>query len=454
MTDHDLQFTTSHPRNPLSRRQLLQRALATSVAIGAAGSASQVVAGPGTAPTQQDPLAQEVTLKLNGRTGPEQEMFEKFIAKFSESNPGVTIKGEYFAGANQEYFQKIAVLFAGGNPGDLVWLSSIEGYYDYAARDQLLPVDDLITRDTIDGSQWYPAAFQMMEVEGHRYGLPLWSHPSIVGLYYNQDLLAESGVGVPDATWTTDQLASAAQQVTKVSGRTFQQMGYMPAVQLFNGLMQVIPSFGGTVISDDGKTLMLDTPEAKAGIQWLADLFVTNKVAPPPGTQDVGQLMASSKGGMMAGGYWNRWTAEATWEFNWGMAPMSLGPAGTNGPMLQTDAFVINKGTQYADQAWEFEKFASSKDAGMILWDSNYIPGSRPDVWEDPKLTENAVHATWIKAMQEARPLEYPANFRLRELEIAINQVLGNIWIGNKSVDDAVAEAMQTGQQIMDKPIS
>jgi multiple sugar transport system substrate-binding protein len=259
---------------------------------------------------------------------------------------------------------------------------------------------------------------------------------------------------VPDETWTTDQLASAAQQVTKVSGRTFEQMGYMPAVGLFNGLMQVIPSFGGDVLSEDGKTLTLDTPESKAAIQWLADLFVTEKVAPPPGTQDVTQLMASSKGGMLAGGYWNRWSAEATWEFNWGMAPMSLGPAGTNGPMLQTDAFVVNKGTEYADQAWAFEKYVSSHDAGMILWDSNYIPGSRPDVWEDPKLTENTVHATWIKAMQEARPLEYPANFRLRELEIAINQVLGNIWIGNKSVDDAVAEAMSAGQQILDKSIS
>jgi ABC-type glycerol-3-phosphate transport system substrate-binding protein len=63
--------------------------------------------------------------------------FEKFIAAFKETHPEITIEGEYFAGANQEYFQKIAVLFAGGNPGDLVWLSSLEGYYDYAARDYL-----------------------------------------------------------------------------------------------------------------------------------------------------------------------------------------------------------------------------------------------------------------------------------------------------------------------------
>lgn len=410
--------------SPITRRQLLKTASAgMTVAAGAATLAADATAAPSSAQTSVDALRQEVTLKLNGRTGAEQEMFEKFIAAFAATNPDIRIEGEYFAGANQEYFQKIAVLFAGGNPGDLVWLSSLEGYYDYAARDQLYAVDELIARDAVDGTQWYPAAEAMMEVNGARYGLPLWSHPSIVGLYYNQDLLEAGGVGVPDETWTTDQLASAAQTVTKVSGRTFEQMGYMPATQFFNGLSQVVPSFGGQVLSEDGTAVTLDSPEAKAAIQWLADLFVTSRVAPPPGQQDINQLMAK-------------------------------GPAGINGAMLQTDAFAISSTSQATEQAWEFEKFVSSHEAGMILWESNYIPGSRPDVWEDPVLTENAIHAIWIKAMQEAAPLRYPANFRLREFEIAMDQILGNIWIGNRSVDDAVAEAMQTGQQIIDKPIS
>jgi len=447
----------SHNRvnGPVTRRQLLKRAAASAAAVSASAAVyAEASASPSQTATSADLLAQDVTLKLNGRTGAEQEMFEKFIAGFAQSNPGIKIEGEYFAAANQEYFQKIAVLFAGGNPGDLVWLSSLEGYYDYAARDQLFAVDEFIARDAIDGAQWYPAADAMMEVEGQRYGLPLWSHPSIVGLYYNQDLLDAGGVGVPDETWTTDQLASAAAAVTKLNGRTYEQMGYSPATQFFNELSQVIPSFGGQVISDDGTRITIDSPEAKAALQWLADLFVTAKVAPPPGQQDIGQVMASGKGAMRAGGYWDRWAAETTWEFNWGMAPMPKGAAGTNGAMLQTDAFAISAGTQNAEAAWEFEKFATSHDAGMILWDSNYIPGSRPDVWEDPAVMENAIHSIWIKAMQEAAPLRYPANYRLREFEIAMDQILGNLWIGNRSVDEAVAEAMTTGQEIMDKPIS
>jgi multiple sugar transport system substrate-binding protein len=439
----------------MNRRDLLKLAGASAAAGSLTTAASATsIASPGQVDTAFDLLAQEVTLKLNGRTGAEQEMFEKFIAKFAESNPGIIIEGEYFAGANQEYFQKMAVLFAGGNQGDLVWLSSLEGYYDYAARNSLLAVDDFIAKDAIDGSEWYPAAYDMMEVEGKRYGLPLWSHPSIVGLYYNQDLLEAGGVGIPDETWDTDKLASAAESLTKLNGRTYEQMGYYPATQFFNGLSQVIPSFGGQVISEDGTKITIDSAESKAALQWLQDLFVTSKVSPPPGQQDIGQIMASGKGAMRSGGYWDRWAAETTWEFNWGMAPMPKGPAGTNGSMLQTDAFAISASTENADAAWEFEKFATSHDAGMILWDSNYIPGSRPDVWEDPTVMENKIHSIWIKAMQEAAPLRYPANYRLREFEIAMDQILGNLWLGNRSVDDAVAEAMATGQEIMDKPIS
>lgn len=447
--------TRHEPTGPMTRRKLLQRAAASAAAVS---TASAIHAESGASPAQTernvDLLAQEVTLKLNGRTGAEQEMFEQFIAQFAETHPEITIEGEYFAGANQEYFQKIAVLFAGGNPGDLVWLSSLEGYYDYAARDSLYAVDEFIARDAIDGAEWYPAAYEMMAVEGSRYGLPLWSHPSIVGLYYNQDLLEAGGVEIPDENWTTDQLASAAATLTKLNGRTYEQMGYYPATQFFNGLSQVIPSFGGQVISEDGTQITIDSPEARAALQWLQDLFVTSKVAPPPGQQDIGQIMASGKGAMRSGGYWDRWAAETTWEFNWGMAPMSKGPAGTNGAMLQTDAFAISASTENAEAAWEFEKFATSRDAGMILWDNNYIPGSRPDVWEDPVLLENAIHAIWIKAMQEAAPLRYPANYRLREFEIAMDQILGNLWLGNQTVDQAVAEAMATGQEIMDKPIS
>src|SRR5205085_2481968 len=122
--------------------------------------------------------AAPVTLRFNNRTGVEAEIFTDMAKAFQEKNPNVSIKNESFAGANQEYFQKMAVLIAGGTEGDLVWMSSIEGFYDYAARNVWLPVNDLVARDKIDFGQWYKSAVDMMSLGGKMYGLPLWSHPS------------------------------------------------------------------------------------------------------------------------------------------------------------------------------------------------------------------------------------------------------------------------------------
>jgi multiple sugar transport system substrate-binding protein len=448
------------PPTQLSRRALLRGAggigLASVVpALAAAARPSGASAAPGTtvAPARA-PHADTVELKLNGRTGSEQQIWEGFIAQFTEQNPNIKITGQYFTPDNQEYFQKVAVLIAGGTQGDLVWMSSIEGYYDYASRGTWLAVDDYAAKDAIDNSQWYPAASSMLTVGDASYALPLWSHPSIVGLYYNKDLFDQNGIAVPDGTWTTDTLASTAAQLTKRTGDTADLLGYAPAVGYFNGLCQVIPSFGGEPISADGKTMTFTEDKPKAAIQWLADLFATAKVTPTAGaTYDSGNgdLMSSQKLAMMANGYWGRWGAKSTWNFNWSVAPMANGPAGNDGAMLQTDSVTISKSSKHPDEAWLFQKFTSTKDAGMFLWQQNYLPGSRPDVWEDPTLMADPTHAVYANLMKTASPLYRPANFRFREFEIAINQALTNAWLGQKSVDDAIADATEAGQAILDK---
>jgi multiple sugar transport system substrate-binding protein len=443
-----------------SRRALLRGAggigLATVVpALAAATRPSGAAAAPGTtvAPAKA-PHADTVELKLNARTGSEQQIFEGFISQFTQANPNIKITGQYFTPDNQEYFQKMAVLIAGGTQGDLVWMSSIEGYYDYASRGTWLAVDDRVAKDAVDNSAWYPAAVSMLKIGDASYALPLWSHPSIVGLYYNKDLFDQNGIEVPDSTWTTDTLASTAAKLTKRSGDTADLLGYAPAVGYFNGLCQVIPSFGGDPISADGKKMTFTEDKSRAAIQWLADLFVTSKVTPTQGPNyytDANNLMLSQKLAMVANGYWGRWGAKSTWKFNWSVAPIANGPAGNTGAMLQTDSVPISKSSKHPDEAWLFQKFTSTKDAGMFLWQQNYLPGSRADVWEDPTLMADPTHAVYANLMKTASPLYRPANFRFREFEIAINQALTNAWLGQKSVDDAIADATKAGQAILDK---
>jgi len=433
----------------VSRRTLLKSAAAAAAV--AVADAGDTLAAPSRQPVNPT-LAQETKLTINGRTGSNQEQFEALIALYRESHPDVSIEGQYFSGANQEYFQKLAVLFAGGTEADIVFLTSIEGYYDYAARGQLLNLDDLIARDAVDLSEWFAAAIEMDKVDGSTYALPLWAHPSIVGLYYNQDLLDAAGIGTPDDTWTLDTLLDNAEALTKRQGRAVEQFGLSPAHEYFNGLTQLVDSYGGDALSEDGTTLTLDSEESRAAVQWLADAFQGRSVSPLPGQQDRAQLMSSQKIALYAGGYWERWSARTAWEFNWGVVPMPVGPAGTNGPTLQTDMLPISAHSDQQDAAWEFHKFLSSKEAGLKMYELNAIPSARADVWSDPILTADETHAIWAPLMDAAGPLRYPANLRLREFEINVNQELSNIWLGNKDVDQGIADTISSTQKILDQP--
>jgi ABC-type glycerol-3-phosphate transport system substrate-binding protein len=171
------------------------------------------------------PAKQATEVRFNHRTGQEDTIFVQMEKTFNQTHPEITFKNEQYSGANQEYFQKMAVLIAGGTEGDLIWMSSIEGFYDYASRDVWLPVDDLIARDKVDPGQWFKAAVDMMSVGGKTYGLPLWSHPSVVGLFFNQDLVDKEGIKI-SGDLTYDQLLGYAKQLTKQSGGKTDQYGF------------------------------------------------------------------------------------------------------------------------------------------------------------------------------------------------------------------------------------
>jgi ABC-type glycerol-3-phosphate transport system substrate-binding protein len=312
-----------------------------------------------------------------------------------------------------------------------------------------LPINDLAARDKIDMSQWYKAAGDMMSVGGKAYGLPLWSHPSVVGLFYNQDILDKAGVKLP-VDLTFDKLTEIAKQLTKrTSDGKAEQFGYNPG-RGYYGHGQVILAYGGDMVSKDGKKMTYDEPAVKQALTWMYDMDHTHKVTPLPGEADTGQLTINGKLAMWADGVWGYWGA-SQWKFNWGAALTPKGPSGTHGSMLQTDANPISKRSKNVDPAWELHKFMSGKDAGMVLLDNDYVASSRPDIYNSPAAQGKKGLAPFAKALEEAAALPVPANYRLRELETSINQVMDNLWLGKMTVDQVTAEVNRAGQQVLDK---
>jgi multiple sugar transport system substrate-binding protein len=378
-------------------------------------------------------------------------VFDEFAKAFMKRSPNVTVTTEIFPGA--EYFTKLDVLFAGGTAGDLMWVSSIEAFFDHQARGDWLALDPYVKRDKVDLKEWFNGAVEMMRVKGALYALPFWAHPSAIALYYNKDVLASEGVPPPDGSWTFDQALAQAQKLTKRTGAAdSDRYGYLPSVALYNGLAQVVRAFGGTVLSEDGKKVQFQTPQATAAAQWLADLYHRHRVAPPSGTS-VNPIWDTGRLAMRVALYGTRREARTRpWPINWGVQVSPKGASGSPGAELQTDCNPIAKQTKAPDAAWAFHRFLSGQEIGLQLAQNALLPGARPDVWNHPDLTKDDTHRPFIAAMQTAPPIARAANGRLNDLLKEVDAALLPVWKGDVGVSAGLADVQRRAQIVLDKP--
>jgi ABC-type glycerol-3-phosphate transport system substrate-binding protein len=435
-----------------SRDKGTGRATRRAVALAAGAPAALAVAcAGGAAPAGAPPARGPVTVRFTYRAN-YSPAFDEFAAAFTRQTPEVTVAPETFPGA--DYFTKLDVLFAGGSAADVMWVSSIEAYFDQQARGRWLALDSRLRRDKVDLKEWFPGAVEMLRVKGALYALPLWAHPSSVALYYNKDVLAAEGIAPPDGTWSFEQTLAAAQRVARQTGSPdADRYGYQPSVAFYNGLSQVVRAFGGAALSDDGKRAQFQTPPVTAAVRWLAELFTRHRVAPPAGTS-LNPLWDGGRVGMRIALYGTRREAQVTrpWPISWGVQLGPRGAAGTGGAELQTDCVPVGAHSGVADAAWAFHRFLSGQQIGLELNRNNLLPGARPDVWNHPDLTRDETHRPFIAAMQTAPPIARPANARLLELQREVDAAAAPIWRGEVSVPDGLVELNRRAQTVLDQP--
>ena len=111
---------------------------------------------------------------------------------------------------------------------------------------------------------------------------------------------------------------------------------------------------GGDILSPDKKTVVIDSDQAAAGIQFLQDLIYKDKVMAQPVAGGSGDVFENGQAAMEANGSWLVPTHEAA-GLNFGVAPLPKGPAG-QATSVNPSGVVAYKGSKSPDAAWEFIK--------------------------------------------------------------------------------------------------
>lgn len=315
--------------------------------------------------------------------------------------------------------------------GDVVWTS------EFAAHGWLEELDPA----KVAGSDILPAAVASATYDGKVWGAPFMTNAGL--LYYRSDLIDS-----PPTTWDelqADCKIAKANNMDCYAGQFAQYEG------LTVNVAEAINSAGGSFLGEDGKTVTVDSPEAREGLQHLVDMFQNGDINPAAITykeQEAatafldGKVMflrnwpyvytaASEDGSAIAG------------KFGTAVLPGldSAGSSSLGGINLGVSAYSKNKGT-----AKEWVEWMQSEEAQRVLVSVMNQASVRSDLYTDPDLTKVSPYLpTLQESLNNAVPRPRTPNYN--GVSLAIQKNAYAALQGSISVDDAITQMAADIQQ-------
>ena len=191
------------------------------------------------------------------------EIATERVALFEETYPDVEVTFSQGALDEQQFLTSVA----SGNPPDAVYIDRAL-LSTYAVRGALQPLTACIEAQGIDMSQFRQAAVDQVTVNGEIYGLPDFYNNIFVMI--NTKALEDAGLTVEDVNTSDWEALSALNDALTVADGPVTRIGFDPKLPEFFPLW--VEANGGQLLSDDGTTAMLNTPEAVEALEYANSL--------------------------------------------------------------------------------------------------------------------------------------------------------------------------------------
>lgn len=226
------------------------------------------------------PTCQANTKTVNywhGLTGPDGNFLTKMVNDYNSSNKdGLCVALSNYSW--DVFFTKWLSAIAAGNPPDVVTYH-INEMPQYATLGAVVPIDDLAKQVGIDMSV-YPDVQQKLSVyNGKLMGVPLDVHP--IAMYINTDMAKAAGLDPTKPPTDKATFLDWAQKLTKADGSQYGVCFGAANVQSFRVWYGWLAQNDAKFISDDLKTITINSPAAAETLQFGRDLIAKYKVAAP-----------------------------------------------------------------------------------------------------------------------------------------------------------------------------
>ncbi|WP_112388210.1 sugar ABC transporter substrate-binding protein [Rhizobium sp. BE258] len=374
------------------------------------------------------------------------DAFKKVVEAYNSSHENQVVATEV---PFSELVQKYATAIAGGQAPDAL---SMDLIYTpaFAAAGQLEDLTDWAKKLPYFNSL-SPSHVRLGTYQDKIYGLPLSVETSVFA--WNKDLYKKAGLDPEKAPATWEEIEANAEKIRKLGDDTY---GFYFSGGGCGGCMiftftPLVWGGGADILSADGKTATLDTPQMRKAVGFYRDM-VKKDLVPAGAASDNGSNFLSFTNGKIGqqslGAFAIGTLVTSHPDINFGVT-LIPGVDGKPSSFAGGDNFVITKGTKKIDAVKEFIEYIYSMDGQKVMAKYGSLP-TRGDIASEVLAGLDPRMEVGLKAIAVAKT---PYTLQFNDLINSANgpwATFTNAAIFGDDVDGAFSNAQSEMQSIID----
>lgn len=380
-------------------------------------------------------------------SGPEGEAIQKIVDAFNASQDAIEVKGV----SNPDTQRQLAQMTS--RNGFDVSDNFDANIATWADKGALEPLDDFITADSFDTSDFIERVMTKMQFDGKTWSLPIAVHTTL--LLANTALLEEAGLSTPT---TISELATAIEKLTKVDGSgNITQLGMNQP-----DFISLAYSFGGKWIDADGKPTANDPGNVAAMQFWVDTVLKKYGVDQVKRFQSGFGEYASAqapfytgKVAMIADGEWQaQFIKQYAPDLKWSAGPLPYvddKPELKDTANLAASTFFIPANSQHKQEAWTFLKYLVSpepmRDFTLALAN---LP-ARTSLLADPAYEAIPGFDYWLQSLKSPNLQAMPNVTWGQEYMTEITSAVDSVLDLSKTPQDALDELQSKAEGLASK---
>jgi multiple sugar transport system substrate-binding protein len=350
------------------------------------------------------------------------------------------------------YYDQVKAAYAGGTPPD-VHVMHRHRVTEFAGLGAIAEISGELEAAGIDASDWSPAALDAVSFNGGIYGVPMDFHANL--WHVNMDLMEQAGLvddGKPVLPTSPEELLAHAQQFKDATGQDYLAADFAQFPLGVRTVLALLWQQDANIFTDDG-TATINTPEAQNAVTAITQLFDAELANPQLNYADSQQAFLNGEAGILVNGTWvvDFYTAEAAKEEvsldNYYVADFPTLFA-TGATWADSHMWAIPASLEGDQRAAALKVLAFINDHN-IDWARTGHMAVRTSVIESDAYNALPHRDEYTGTAAIAR--DTPPSERYGAIQDVLNRELQAIWLTDKPVQDALADAEIEIQDLLDR---